>query len=85
MVGHDIHQQAEPGGAGSGATGGAAGSDRIVNLIQVQGSEQVMVRVRVVEMSRTLVRQLGINGSYEEILNRLLPDRLLDRIKGGTV
>lgn len=60
--------------AAGGATGSGAGSDRIVNLIQVQGSEQVMVRVRVVEMSRTLVRQLGINGSYEEILNRLLPE-----------
>lgn len=63
--------------SGAAAAGGAsagAGSDRIVNLIQVQGSEQVMVRVRVVEMSRTLVRQLGINGSYEEILNRLLPE-----------
>jgi pilus assembly protein CpaC len=61
----------------SGASGGAnagTSADRIVNLIQVQGSEQVMVRVRVVEMSRTLVRQLGINGNYEEIINRLLPD-----------
>lgn len=58
----------------TGASGGAAGADRIVNLIQVQGSEQVMVRVRVVEMSRTLVRQLGINGNYEDIINRMLPD-----------
>jgi len=55
------------------STGGAAGSnDRIVNLIQVQGSEQVLVRVRVVEMSRTLVRQLGINVNYEEMINQLV-------------
>lgn len=53
---------------------GASGQDRIVNLVQVQGSEQVLVRVRVVEMSRTLVRQLGINGNYEEMINRLLPE-----------
>jgi pilus assembly protein CpaC len=46
----------------------------VINLIQVEGSEQVLVRVRVVEMSRTLVRQLGINGNYEEIINRLLPE-----------
>jgi len=53
--------------------GGAAGNqDRIVNLIQVQGSEQVLVRVRVVEMSRTLVRQLGINANYEEMINQLV-------------
>jgi len=57
------------GASGSGAN---AGPDRIVNLIQVQGSEQVLVRVRVVEMSRTLVRQLGINGSYDEMINQLI-------------
>jgi pilus assembly protein CpaC len=56
----------------AGASGGAQGPDRIVNLIQVQGSEQVLVRVRVVEMSRTLVRQLGINGSYDEMINQLI-------------
>ncbi len=44
-----------------GRGGAATAKTRIVNLIQVQGSEQVLVRVRVVEMSRTLVRQLGIN------------------------
>lgn len=56
------------------ASGGAAGQDRVVNLIQVQGSEQVMVRVRVVEMSRTLVRQLGINASYDQMINQLIGD-----------
>jgi pilus assembly protein CpaC len=56
----------------AGGAGGAAGPDRIVNLIQVQGSEQVLVRVRVVEMSRSLVRQLGINANYEEMINQLV-------------
>ncbi len=57
----------------SGAAGAAgAGTDRIVNLIQVQGSEQVQVRVRVVEMSRSLVRQLGINANYGEMINQLI-------------
>ena len=61
--------------ATTGASGGGAagqGPDRIVNLIQVQGSEQVLVRVRVVEMSRTLVRQLGINANYDEMINQLV-------------
>ncbi|MEJ0060031.1 MAG: hypothetical protein WDM79_10835 [Terricaulis sp.] len=31
------------------------------------------MRVRIVEMSRTLVRQLGINLNYEELINQLLP------------
>lgn len=54
---------------GAAATGG---EQRIVNLVQVQGSEQVLVRVRVVEMSRTLVRQLGINTNYQELINQLV-------------
>ncbi len=57
---------------GAAGASGAGGPDRIVNLIQVQGSEQVLVRVRVVEMSRTLVRQLGINANYDEMINQLL-------------
>ncbi|MEZ5960460.1 MAG: type II and III secretion system protein family protein [Hyphomonadaceae bacterium] len=56
----------------AGASGGGQGPDRVVNLIQVQGSEQVLVRVRVVEMSRTLVRQLGINANYDEMINQLI-------------
>lgn len=70
-------------GAGDGGIGGggpqAPGSanpggntPRVINLIQVEGSEQVLVRVRVVEMSRTLVRQLGINLNYNEMINQLL-------------
>ena len=71
------------GASGTDATGGPhapgtqtpGGNDpRVINMIQVEGSEQVLVRVRVVEMSRTLVRQLGINLNYTEIVNRLLPD-----------
>ena len=56
----------------SGGSGATPGPDRIVNLVQVQGSEQVLVRVRVVEMSRTLVRQLGINANYDEMINQLI-------------
>jgi pilus assembly protein CpaC len=52
----------------------AANIPPIVNLIEVEGSEQVYVRVRVVEMSRSLVRQLGVNLNYDELVNRLLPE-----------
>ncbi len=72
------------GGTGAGAATGAGGpqapgtpspggnAPRVINLIQVQGSEQVLVRVRVVEMSRTLIRQLGINLNYQEMVNQLV-------------
>ncbi len=79
------------GGAGAGDGNGTGGphspgtnqpggnGPRVINLIQVQGSEQVLVRVRVVEMSRTLVRQLGINANYEEMINQLIgEDDFLD-------
>ncbi len=50
----------------------ATDTDRIVNLIAVEGSEQVLLRVRVVEMSRTLVRQLGVNLDYAQMINQLV-------------
>jgi pilus assembly protein CpaC len=59
-----------PHAPGTSQPGGVA--LRVINMIQVQGSEQVLVRVRVVEMSRTLVRQLGINANYEEMINQLV-------------
>jgi pilus assembly protein CpaC len=59
-----------PQAPGTSSPGGT--TPRIINLIQVQGSEQVLVRVRVVEMSRTLVRQLGINANYEDVINQLV-------------
>jgi pilus assembly protein CpaC len=61
-----------PNSPGSAQNGGNA--PRVINLIQVQGSEQVLVRVRVVEMSRTLIRQLGINLNYNEMINQLVGD-----------
>ena len=46
----------------------------VVNLLAVEGEEQVLVKVRVVEMSRSLVKQLGVNLNAEDMLNQLLPD-----------
>jgi pilus assembly protein CpaC len=82
-------------GAGdSGAGGGGASTPgsstpggntpRIINMIQVEGSEQVLVRVRVVEMSRTLVRQLGINLNYNEMINSLVGEDNFARIASAT-
>jgi pilus assembly protein CpaC len=57
-----------------GSSGPGGNTPRVINMIEVQGSEQVLVRVRVVEMTRTLVRQLGINLNYQEMINQLLPE-----------
>lgn len=41
-----------------------AGKKKILNLAQVAGVQQVMLEVRVAEMSRSLQRRLGINFAY---------------------
>jgi pilus assembly protein CpaC len=41
-----------------------APADKIINLVQVAGVHQVMLEVRVAEMSRTLGKQLGVNLNY---------------------
>lgn len=38
--------------------------EKVVNLLQVGGVQQVMLEVRVAEMSRELVRRLGVNIGY---------------------
>lgn len=35
--------------------------EQVISFLTVEGRDQVMLRVRIVEMQRTLVRQLGIN------------------------
>ncbi len=47
--------------SGSGATGGDEGSNRVINMITVEGREQVLLRVSVVEMERNVVKQLGVD------------------------
>ena len=37
---------------------------KVVNLMQVSGVHQVMLEVRVAEMSRSLLRRLGVNFNY---------------------
>jgi len=41
-----------------------AGKAKIVNFLEVQGVHQVMLEVRVSEMSRSLMRRLGVNFNY---------------------
>ena len=42
----------------------AGGPDKILNLLEVGGVQQVMLEVRVAEMSRGLNRSLGVNFAY---------------------
>jgi pilus assembly protein CpaC len=48
--------------SGSGLPSGS-GKQKLINLLEVGGVQQVMLEVRVSEMSKSLIRQLGINFS----------------------
>jgi pilus assembly protein CpaC len=57
-------QQSGSAGGGGGAPAGsssASTTSTILNMLTITGKEQVMLKVRIVEMDRQLVKQLGIN------------------------
>lgn len=43
--------------------GTASGAGEIVNLLSVEGKDQVMLKVRIVELQRSVVKQMGFNLS----------------------
>ncbi|BAQ16199.1 type II and III secretion system protein family protein [Methyloceanibacter caenitepidi] len=47
--------------SGGGGSGGDQGSSRVINMITVEGREQVLLKVSVVEMERNVVKQLGVD------------------------
>ena len=59
---------------------------KVINLLQVAGVQQVMLEVRVAEMSRELLRRLGVNFNYTEG-NKFAVSQLgaLTNTGGGTI
>jgi pilus assembly protein CpaC len=51
---------------GVGSNSAALNGDKVVNAITVHGHDQVMLKITVAEMQRTVIKQLGIdlNGSF---------------------
>jgi len=47
--------------------------EKVVNLIAVREPDQVMLKVRIVEMQRQIMRQLGVSISSDAISNTLIP------------
>lgn len=47
--------------AGSAGNGSGQAEKPVINLLQVEGEEQVQLRVHVAEVSRSLLKQFGIN------------------------
>lgn len=47
--------------SGSGSGGGTSGPSRVINMISVEGREQVLLKVSVVEMQRNIIKQFGVD------------------------
>jgi pilus assembly protein CpaC len=59
--------------------GGGNSQDKIVNLLTINGKEQVLLEVRIVEMQRNVIKQLGINlqgtpgfGDFSQLVEQQL-------------
>jgi len=65
----------------SEATGRAANNadSNLINMMQVEGEQQVMLRVKVVEASRDVLRELGISSTFSEAD----PGGVIDGIAAG--
>lgn len=54
--------QASGGQAAGGAAATPSSSEgKVINLLAIDGKDQVLLKVRIVEMQRTLTKQLGVN------------------------
>ncbi len=51
----------------------AGAPEKVVNMMTIKAAQQVMLQVRVVEMQRTVIKQLGMNLGATNILNKMLP------------
>src|SRR3546814_10232583 len=64
---------------GAGAAGSAA--DNVLNMLSIEGKEQVMLKVTVAEMQRNIIKQLGVDLSSAAALgNFALGDRKSTRL-----
>lgn len=60
---------------GTTATTGASSesSGKVINMLTVEGKDQVLLKVRIVEMQRTLTKQLGVNLSNTQNYGDYVP------------
>jgi pilus assembly protein CpaC len=49
------------GPGGGGGSGGESGPSDVINMLTVEGREQVLLKVSVVEMERNIVKQFGVD------------------------
>ena len=64
-----VQSPAEAANANELASRFAGGDENVINMLTIRDREQVMLKVRIVEMSRSIVKQLGISQSGTVQLN----------------
>ena len=65
------------------SSGGAGGELQIVNMLNVNAADQVLLEVRIVEMQRSVIKQLGINLSGATSFGELANQTLQQVFQGG--
>ncbi|MEM9670543.1 MAG: type II and III secretion system protein family protein [Pseudomonadota bacterium] len=63
--------------------GGVSSQARIVNMLEIGARDQVLLQVRVVEMRRTLIKQLGINLSGSTSFGSLQGEQVVEAFPNG--
>jgi pilus assembly protein CpaC len=56
----------------------AYSAGKVVNLAEVSGVQQVMVEVRIAEVSHSLLRRMGVNWSYFSSSGKIGMSMLVD-------
>ena len=56
-----INNSSSSSGVGGGGTSGASGPSNVINMLTVEGREQVLLKVSVVEMERNILKQFGVD------------------------
>lgn len=70
-------------GSGNGSAVGAAGNPRIVNLLGVGAPQQVMLEVKVAEVSKSLIDKLGVQVGGSKTNGNWTYALLADFLSGG--
>jgi pilus assembly protein CpaC len=58
-----VHSPAEADRAGQVARAFVSGPEKVINMMTIAGSDQVMVKARIIEVQRTAIKQLGLDAT----------------------
>ena len=75
------------------ATAAVEKPEQVLNMLSIAGEQQVMLKVRIVEMQRTVIKQLGVDwralvnqaGSTQFLLNEAATYGINGSLLGGSV